>query len=104
MERKPNRSQGEEERDWREMSTIGRIYVSSEVIMYSIADIIEMTGWSEMTVQKLFNDPKFPSANYGKKQRQERLTAKTLILSFLIHVLKMMRTGLSPQMISITEN
>ena len=67
MERKPNRSQGEEERDWREMSTIGRIYVSSEVIMYSIADIIEMTGWSEMTVQKLFNDPKFPSANYGKK-------------------------------------
>ena len=66
MGRKPNRSQGEEERDWREMSTIGRIYVSSEVIMYSIADIIEMTGW--MTVQKLFNDPQFPSANYGKKK------------------------------------
>ena len=68
MGRKPNQSQGEEERDWREMSTIGRIYVSSEVIMYSIADIIEMTGWSEMTVQKLFNDPKCPSANYGKKK------------------------------------
>ena len=68
MGRKPNQSQGEEERDWREMSTIGRIYVSSEVIMNSIADIIEMTGWSEMTVQKLFNDPKFPSANYGKKK------------------------------------
>ena len=68
MGRKPNQSQGEEERDWREMSTIGRIYVSSEVIMYSIADIIEMTGWSEMTVQKLFNYPKFPSANYEKKK------------------------------------
>ena len=68
MGRKPIQRLREDERDWYEMSTLEKIYVSGEVIMYSIADICEMTGWSETTVQKLFNDPKFPSANYGKKK------------------------------------
>ena len=27
-----------------------------------------MTGWSENTVQKLFNDPNFPAADYGKSK------------------------------------
>ncbi len=40
--------------------------LSSEVKFYTIADLIKMTGWSEMTVQKLFNDPKFPSSDFGK--------------------------------------
>ena len=60
-----------QERSWEEMSTLDRIYVSSEVIMYSIADIQEMTGWSETTVQKLFNDPRFPAADYGKRKLVE---------------------------------
>lgn len=37
------------------------------VTFYGIADVVKMTGWSEKTVKKLFNDPKFPSANYGKR-------------------------------------
>lgn len=40
--------------------------LSSEVKFYTIADLIKMTGWSENTVQKLFNDPKFPSSDFGK--------------------------------------
>ena len=43
-----------------------QVYISSEARFYSIKDVMEMTGWSEGTVQKLFNDPKFPSADYGK--------------------------------------
>lgn len=45
-----------------------RTYISSEPRFYKIKDIQEMTGWSENTVQKLFNDPKFPAADYGKSK------------------------------------
>ena len=40
--------------------------ISSEVRFYTIADLKKMLGWSETTVQKLFNDPKFPSADFGR--------------------------------------
>lgn len=40
--------------------------ISSDVKFYTISDIAEMTGWSEKTVQKLFLDPQFPSADYGR--------------------------------------
>ena len=43
-----------------------RIYVSSDVQFYTIERLIEMLGWSEATVQKLFNAPDFPSVDYGK--------------------------------------
>jgi hypothetical protein len=43
-------------------------YISSEVRFYTIYDLMEMLGWSEMTVQKLFNDPKFPAADFGKNK------------------------------------
>ena len=56
------------ERTWDEVSDLGKIYVSSEVILYSIEDIVNMTRWSETTVQKLFNDPRFPSIDYGKRK------------------------------------
>ena len=62
MARKPATKQ--DELNWYEASQLGRIYVSSEVIMYSIQDVAEMTGWSHTTVEKLFNDPKFPAADY----------------------------------------
>ena len=45
--------------------------LSSEIKFYSIADVQEMTKWSEATVQKLFNDPKFPAANYGRTKLVE---------------------------------
>lgn len=37
-----------------------------EVKFYKVADLQEMLGWSETTVLKLFNDPNFPSADFGK--------------------------------------
>ncbi|MGN0395839.1 MAG: hypothetical protein ACI4EF_10770 [Coprococcus sp.] len=43
-----------------------RMPLSSEVIFYTIADIQEMTHWSEATVQKLFNDPRFPATDFGR--------------------------------------
>lgn len=42
--------------------------VSSEVKFYTIADVQKMTGWSEMTVQRLFNDPGFPAADFGRNK------------------------------------
>ena len=41
-------------------------YISSEVKFYTISDLKNMLGWSEITVQKLFNDPKFPSSDFGR--------------------------------------
>ena len=57
--------------NWDEVSRLGQIYVSSEVILYSIKDIQEMSGWSQTTVQKLFNDPSFPAIDYGKTKLVE---------------------------------
>ena len=42
-------------------------YISSEVKFYTISDLKNMLGWSENTVQKLFNDPKFPSSDFGTR-------------------------------------
>lgn len=41
-------------------------YVSSDVKFYTIEDMQRLTGWSENTIQKLFNDPSFPASNYGR--------------------------------------
>lgn len=42
--------------------------LSSEVHFYTIDQLTEMLGWSLATVQKLFNDPNFPSADFGKNK------------------------------------
>ena len=39
-----------------------------EIRFYTIADLQKMLGWSETTVQKLFKDPNFPSADFGKSK------------------------------------
>lgn len=39
---------------------------SAGVRFYTISDLQKMLGWSETTVQKLFKDPNFPSADFGK--------------------------------------
>ena len=62
----PNR-----ESRWNEVSSLGRIYVSGEVIMYSVEDVMRITRWSRKVVQNLFNDPSFPSVNYGKHKLVE---------------------------------
>lgn len=45
-----------------------RLYVSSEIRFYTINDLVEMLGWSEAIVQKLFNAPDFPSSDFGKQK------------------------------------
>ena len=50
---------------------ISAVYVSSEVILYSIEDLMKMSGWSHGTVEKLFNDPKFPAIDFGRKKLVE---------------------------------
>lgn len=49
-------------------TNITRQYISSEVRFYTISDLAKMLGWGEPTVQKLFNDPKFPAADFGKQK------------------------------------
>ena len=39
-----------------------------EIRFFTISDLQEMLGWSETTVQKLFKDPNFPSADFGKSK------------------------------------
>lgn len=41
-------------------------YISSEVRFYTVSDVVELSGWSEKVVLKIFNDPEFPSADFGK--------------------------------------
>ena len=48
--------------------TSSQIYVSSEVRFYTIDDLKTMLGWSRDTVIKLFNDPKFPSSDFGREK------------------------------------
>lgn len=43
-----------------------QMYISSHVRFYTISELTKMLGWSENTVQKLFNDPKFPSSDFGR--------------------------------------
>lgn len=42
--------------------------ISSDVRFYTIAELQKLLGWSEMTVQKLFNDPRFPSTDFGRNK------------------------------------
>lgn len=45
---------------------IESIYTSTRVILYSMDDIMRMSGWDEMTVRKLFYDRRFPSQYFGR--------------------------------------
>ena len=43
-----------------------------DVGFFTVYDISLLTGWSYSTVQKLFNDPEFPAADYGKHKVVEK--------------------------------
>ena len=45
-----------------------QIYLSSEVKFYTVDELKELLGWSRDTVLKLFNDPKFPSSDFGREK------------------------------------
>ena len=62
-----------------DVTTVAAEHDARQCVFAAVKDLQEMTGWSEGTVQKLFNDPKFPSANYGKTKVIE---AHTLIQFF----------------------
>lgn len=55
----------------RNYETYGSAALSSEVKFYSIADVKKLTGWSEATVQKLYNDPSFPATDFGRTKLVE---------------------------------
>lgn len=60
------------------------IYTSSRVILYSMNDVMRMSGWDEMTVRKLFYDIRFPSQHFGRVPLVE---AHALISFFMeLHV------------------
>ena len=40
--------------------------ISSELRFYTVGELQELLGWSERTVLKLFNDPSFPAADFGR--------------------------------------
>ena len=51
-----------------EIPISGQVAVSTEIRFYTPKDVARMTGWSEKTVLKMFNDPKFPSADFGRNK------------------------------------
>ena len=51
--------------------TNGTAALSSEARFYSIPEVRKLTGWSEATVQKLFNDPSFPATDFGRSKLVE---------------------------------
>ena len=42
--------------------------LSSELRFYTISDLQKLLGWSERTVQKMFNDSAFPSVDFGRNK------------------------------------
>ena len=42
--------------------------LSSELRFYTISDLQKLLGWSEKTVKKMFNDPAFPSIDFGRNK------------------------------------
>ena len=51
--------------------TYGSYALACDVKFYSIPELQKMTGWSEKTVQKLFNDPEFPATDFGRTKLVE---------------------------------
>lgn len=45
-----------------------KLYISSEVHFYTIQDLQKETTWSESTLQRLFNNPEFPAADFGRNK------------------------------------
>lgn len=45
---------------------------NSDVVFYTIDDLISLLGWSRAVVQKLFNDPKFPAVDFGRHKVVEK--------------------------------
>lgn len=54
------------------MHYLKEIEKTTELLRFiSIKDFCKMSGWSERTVQDLYNRPDFPSTDYGKEKKAE---------------------------------
>lgn len=42
--------------------------IRNQIGFYTIKDVCELTGFSEPTVQAIFNRPDFPVCDYGKRK------------------------------------
>ncbi len=49
-------------------NTAREMYISSDVKFFTIDECTELLGWSRSTVQKLFNDPRFPATDFGRNK------------------------------------
>lgn len=54
------------------VSCLNEIKEKANLIQFiSIKEFSKMTGWSEKTVQELYNKPNFPSTDFGKEKKAE---------------------------------
>ena len=64
------------ELDWLDIEAM---YTSSAAVFYTDEKLKELSGWSEEDIRILFADPRFPSADYGRRPAVE---VHSLILFF----------------------
>lgn len=54
------------------ITALGELKEKANLIQFiSIKEFTEMTGWSEKTVQELYNRPDFPCTDFGKEKKAE---------------------------------
>lgn len=54
------------------LATLTGAEKSTPLIQFiSIKDFMELTGWSEKTVQEIYNRPDFPCTDFGKEKKAE---------------------------------
>ena len=54
------------------VSCLNEIKEKANLIQFiSIKEFSKLTGWSEKTVQDLYNRPDFPSTDFGKEKKAE---------------------------------
>ena len=54
------------------VSSLNEVHEKANLIQFvGIKDFVKLTGWSEKTVQELYNKPDFPVCDYGKEKKAE---------------------------------
>lgn len=54
------------------VATLDEVKEKAKLIQFiSIKDFMELTGWSEKTVQEIYNRPDFPCTDFGKEKKAE---------------------------------
>ena len=54
------------------LATLDKVKEKAQLIQFvSIKEFMDLTGWSEKTVQELYNKPDFPCTDFGKEKKAE---------------------------------